>query len=133
ETGLDDGDVDFRLRESEQRGGGQYLELRRAERDGIRLHTRDRALEVRLFSADPDSLAPAAHVRGQVRTDGEPGVDEQRLGQARRRRLAVRADDVHGRVARLRIAEHAEQRAHPLDSEAPRGPRVERRDPFNYG
>ena len=54
----------------------------------------DRRLEVRLLAADADPLAPAAHVRGEVGADRETGVEQERLGQPRRRRLAVRADDV---------------------------------------
>jgi hypothetical protein len=130
EPGLHDSNVDLRLGECEQRCGGQCFELRRAELDGLRLHARDGVLEVRLLAADPDSLAPAAHVRREIRADRDSRVDEQRLGEARRRRLAVGADDVHGRVARLRIAERTEELAHAPDPEAIRRPRVERRDPI---
>ena len=83
-----------------ERSRGQRLELRRAEPSACGRTRCDRALEVRLGAADADPLAPAAHVRREIGADGEAGVGEQRLGQARRRRLAVRADDVHRRIAR---------------------------------
>ena len=121
------------VREREQGRRGQGFELRGLESHGLGPDPTQRALEVRLGVPDPDALAPAADVRRDVRADVQPGVGEERLRHARRRRLAVRADDVHRRVGELRVAELGEQRAHPLEPEAVRRPRAERGDPVSCG
>src|SRR5207253_2818956 len=81
-----------------------------AHSGGGAAHARDRALEVGLLPADADPLSPAADVRRDVRPDAHAGVREQCLDHPRRRRLAVRADDVHGGIVELRIAELVQQR-----------------------
>ena len=57
-----------------------------------------------------------------------PSRAQQRRDRARRRRLAVRADDVDRRERALRIAERVEERAHPVEPEL-LGPRRERSRP----
>ena len=63
EAGLDDGDVDLRLRERGERGRGEHLELRGPERFRRGAHGPDSRVEVHLLPTDPDPLGPAAHVR----------------------------------------------------------------------
>ena len=131
ESRLDDGDVDPRVGEREQGRRGQGLELRGSQGRGPGSDPGGGAFEVGLLAADADPLAPAADVRGHVRADPEPGAGQERLRHPRRRRLAVRADDVDGRVAELRVAELGEQRTHALDPEAVRRPRAQRSDPLS--
>ena len=57
-------------------------------------------------------------MRRQIGADGQAGIGEQRLGDARDTRLAVRPDDVDGRIAKLRIAELGEQSLDALEPEA---------------
>src|SRR6266516_1642180 len=93
ESGLDDGDAHRGRGERRQRRRGQRLELRRFEPLGRGPHACDGGLEVRLLAADADPLAPTAHVRRDVRADGQARVREQRLEHPHGRRLPVRADD----------------------------------------
>ena len=114
-----------------ERRRGQRLELRRAERLGRRPHARDRALEARRASVSSRSCQPATcgEVYAPTRS---PSRAEQRRRRPRRRRLAVRADDVDRRVGALRVAELGEQRAHPVEPELRPGPGAEqRRDPVS--
>ena len=83
-----------------------------------------RRLEVGLVAVDRDPLGPRADVRRDGRADGEPLGEQERLDRPRRRRLAVRADDVDRRVGELRVAERREQRPHPAQPELLR-PRAE--------
>ena len=70
EAGLDDGDVDLGGRELGERGGGQRLELGRADRLGRRSRTRARAASRSASSpADADPLGPGDDVRRRVRAD----------------------------------------------------------------
>src|SRR5512132_817809 len=72
EPGLDHGDIDFTPGELGECGGGQDLELRRAERFGGRTDSTDRPLEVRFGAVDPDPLRPPADVRRGVRARSPP-------------------------------------------------------------
>ena len=127
EPGLDDGRVDLALGEVRERSRGERLELRRADGLGGCAHTRDRAFEGVGVGVEP--LVPAAHVRRRVRADREAVGTQQRGDRARRRRLAVRADDVHGAIRTLRVVERVEERVHTAEAELLR-PRGERRDPL---
>ena len=67
-----------------------------------------RPLEVRLAPVDADPLGPAGHVgRECTRRRRAPSREQRLLDRARRRRLAVRADDVDRWVLQLRVAELA--------------------------
>ena len=79
-------------------------------------------------AVDLDPLRPAAHVRRDVRADAQPRRVEQRRAHQRRRRLAVRADDVDRGKRALRLAERGEQRPHAAEPEL-LGPRRERFEP----
>ena len=126
EACLDDRDVDLLARELGERRRGQHLELRRAL--GVRPDARDRHLEVGVEAVELDPLRPGAHVRRDVRAHVQALGAEQRGCQERRRRLAVRADDVDRRVAPLRLAEIGEQPLHPPEAEL-LGPGRERLQP----
>ena len=128
ETRLDDCDVDLGGREGSERSSGQELELGRADVLGRRSHSLDRSVEIRLVAPHADPLAPALHVGREVGADDETGLREQLLDRARDGRLAVRPDDVNGRVAQLRIAESREQRLDPVEPEAVLRPGTERLD-----
>ena len=67
EPGLDDGRLDVRIAERDERRRREHLELRRAEPFGRRPNGCERGLEVGLGAVDPDALRPRAHVRRQVR------------------------------------------------------------------
>ena len=69
EPGFDDGNVDLRVGEGGERGGGHDLELRGVEPLRRRPDSRDGLLEVRLGAVEPDPLAPARDVRGDRRAD----------------------------------------------------------------
>ena len=127
EPGLDDGGVDFALGEVCERGGRERLELRRG--DGLRggAHARDRSLE--RVRVGVEALVPAAHVRRRVRADGQAVHAEQLGDRARRRRLAVRADDVHRPERTLRVSERVEECVHPAEAELLR-PRREQTYPL---
>ena len=89
-------------------------------------HARDRALEVGGLARRPDPLAPAARRAARcTRRRAAPRARSSAADRPRRRRLAVRADDVDRRVGALRVAERGEQRAHPVEAELLR-PRRER-------
>jgi hypothetical protein len=103
--------------ELRERGSGERFELRRADLLRRRPDARDRLLEVRLLPADPDPLAPAHDVRGDVRARKDALLEQERLDHARRRRLAVRADDVDRPHLPLRIAEPFEKGSHPPQAE----------------
>src|SRR5207237_7690462 len=107
EPARDDGDVDLRFGKREQRSGRQRLELRGRNGLGPGSDPGYRSFEVEFGSVEPDPLLPRNDVRGQIRTHGQTTVEQQRLGQPRRRRLAVRADDVDRREPLLRLAELA--------------------------
>ncbi len=126
QSGFDDRDVDLLRAELRQRGGGEDLELGRSF--GVRAHAVDRALEVRVVAADTDPLRPRPHVRGVVRADVPSLCGEERLDRAGRGSLAVRSDDVNGRIRLLRVAEVGQQPAHPLEPELV-GPRAQAFDP----
>ena len=117
EPRLDDRSVDVVRGEHRERRGGQHLELRRADRDRGLANTADRALEVGLGPTAPDSLAPAAHVGREIRADVQARGGEMRFDRSRRRRLAVRPDDVDRGIALMRVAERVEQHPHPPQAE----------------
>ena len=126
EAGLDDGGVDAAVGELRERGRGQRLELGRAEPLGRRADAGDRALEParRRCRAARASRTRAGDVYAPTRS---PSAREQRRGHPRRRRLAVRADDVDRREAsaagrRARRAARASGRARtpPATARAPR-------------
>ena len=99
-----------------KRGGRQRLELRRAEPLGRAPDAPDRALEVRLGAVDPDALAPAAHVRREVRAGAQSLAREQ----ASIVRVAVDLPFVPTTCtagSALRLPELGEQRPHPLEPE----------------
>ena len=125
EARLDDGDIDAGRSELSERRRGKRLELSRFEAFGVGAHARDRRLEVGLRPADTDPLAPPPHVGREIGADGQAGVREQRLDEPRDARLAVRPDDMDGRIAKLRIAERFEQRIDPLEPEPVLRPRAE--------
>ena len=142
ETGLDDGDVDVRIRECEERRPRDDLELRRPRalgRGADRLHNR---LEVDLLAVEPDPLAPGCDVRGDRRPHREALPEEKLLDRDRCRRLPVRADDVDRGKRVLRIAEHREQLVHSREAETlpwpgrervePRGTRAHDRNPLAW-
>ena len=80
EPGLDDGDVDRRVGEREQRGGGERPRTASPPPACGRTRATARSKSASR-AADADPLAPAAHVRREVRADA----------QARRRRAAPRS------------------------------------------
>ncbi len=126
EPRLDHGRVDPLLGEVRERGGGQRLELRRTDPLRRGPDARDRAFEALRVGVEP--LVPAGDMRRGVGPDPEPLGTEERRRQPRRRRLAVRADDVDRRERLLRIVELGEERVHPVEPEL-LGPRRERGDP----
>src|SRR5207237_6677911 len=89
------------------------------------------ALEVWLGPCDPDPLRPRADVRREVGADVQSLCREQFLDRPRRSPLAVRPDDVDGRIRLLWIAEVTQQRAHAREPEL-LGPRRERLDPASW-
>jgi hypothetical protein len=103
QPGLDDGDVDLSVAELRQRGGGQRLELRRAELLRGRANPRDGPLEGGRITIQP--LVPARDVRGCVSPGTEALGPEERRDRARRRRLPVRPDHVNRGIALLRVPE----------------------------
>ena len=127
EPGFDHRGVDLALREERERGGRQRLELRRVHGLGCVADVRHGALE--RLGIGVESLVPAADVRRRVRADVEILRSKQRGDRARRRRLAVRSDDVHGAVRALRIAQRIEERVHASEPELLR-PGRQRRDPL---
>ena len=124
----------FASRERHERRRRQRLELRRRQRARP---PAERAASAASRSASAPStriaLGPRAHVRREVGADAEAGVAEELLDHPRRRRLAVRPDDVDRREARLRIAERGEQRPHPLEPETVLRPRREALQPGERG
>ncbi len=105
------------LRELGQRRCGQHLELGRAEPLGRRADALDRALEVGLRATDADPLGPTRDVRRVVAAGEEPLARERLLDRPRRRSLAVRADDVDGRIRALRVPELLQQGEDPVEPE----------------
>ena len=98
EPRFDDRDVDAARGEVGERRRGQHLELRRPDRLGVGAHAGDRPLEPVGVRLEP--LAPARDVRRRVRGARATLGAKQRRDRARRGRLALRADDVHGVVTR---------------------------------
>jgi hypothetical protein len=99
------------------RGRADRLERRRALRLRLRPHAREGGLEAGRLPSHRDPLAPLAHVRRDGRADRQAFGEEQRLDRPRRRRLAVRADDVDRRIDQLRVAQRRQQRPHPPQPE----------------
>ena len=107
----------------------------RPSRTASRLRARPRAARAR---APPRSRprSPSTRIRSaqprtcgeMVRADARALGAQQRLDRPRRRRLAVRADDVDRRIGELRVAERGEQRPHPPEPELLR-PRRQRLEP----
>jgi hypothetical protein len=128
EAGLHDRHVDAGGGELRQRGRRQELELRRLEALGRLADAVDGGVEVGFAVLDPDALAPAADVRGEVGADSEPFLRQQRLCRARDRRLPIGADDVDRRIAELRIAQRAEERLDAVEPEAVLRPGAQRLD-----
>ena len=108
----------------------QRLELGRLEPLGGGPHPASAASR---SASAPSTRIRSAHdrdVRREVRARrAGPSRAEELLDHPRRRRLAVRPDDVHGGQAALRLAERGEQRAHPLEPEAVARPGRERLEP----
>ena len=89
----------------------------------------DRALEAGGVGLEP--LGPAGDVRRRVGRGSDALRAQERRDRARRRRLSLRADDVHGVVGALGSSEPVEQRLHPLEPEPLGRPRRQRRDPVS--
>ncbi len=84
-------------------------------------HPLHRAAEprgVRSAHPDTDALGEGRQVRREVLARAHPVRLEHRGGEARRRALAVRADDVDRAEHAMRAAERREQPAHALQAEA---------------
>ena len=126
EAGLHGRRLDAPRCEVGERGGGQHLELRRSELLRCGPDTSHRALEACFVGVEP--LVPARYVWRGVR-----GAADRPRDPSRRRRLALRPDDVHRLEGALRIPKPAEQRAHPVGAEAVHGPRRERPEPVQVG
>src|SRR4029078_4706900 len=101
---LDDRDVDPRGRELGEGGGGQDLELGRAETFRRLPNALEHLLEVRVVPVDLDPLTPARDVRRGVGADTQAFAREEGGGPARRGRLAVGADYVDRGKGALRGA-----------------------------
>ena len=106
-AGLDDGRLRLRGGELGERGGGQHLELRRADGLGGGAHAAERRFEIGRLPFTWIRSRQPVDMRGRVRADRLPSRREQRLAHPRRRRLSVRTDDVDGPERVLRIAELA--------------------------
>ncbi len=126
QTGLDDAGLDAGLREHEERGRRERLELRRPlpqlAFDGARrvLHAVERHGErgrADRAAVDLHALVPADHVRREVGARPHPRRRQRGSGEAHGRGLAVRADDVNRVEPLLRIAELGEQRRDALQPE----------------
>jgi hypothetical protein len=131
EAGLDHGDLDARLGEGDEGGGGEELEL--GDRalivrglavggDGRLLGPLERAGERILGdrpAPDPDPLTPVADVRRRVGAGADAVGLEQRRRHQRHRGLAVGADDVDRREPVLRHPEQRAEAAHALEPELP--------------
>jgi hypothetical protein len=124
EPGLDRGCFQAALREIGEGCRRQDLELRRTDGFSVGSDARDRALETRLVRVE--ALMPAGHVRRRVR-----GTADRPRDAPRRRRLAFRADDVHGLKGALRMVKAVDELVHPLEPEALRRPRRQRRQPVS--
>jgi hypothetical protein len=83
----------------------------------VRTNAREHRFQVGVAPVDLDPLRPAADVRRDVRADTQALSSQQCRREERRRRLAVRADDVDRRVVALRVAEVGEQPLDPREAE----------------
>ena len=125
ETRFDDGDVDLGLGELERAPQPSAISncVAPSRVAASRTRATARSKSASPFRTRMRSLQPRTCGEKYAPTR-EPGVREERLRQACRRRLAVRADDVDRRIPLLRVAELCEQRVHALRPEAVRRPRA---------
>ena len=123
EPGFDDCYINSGSCELGKRGSCQRFELGGANLLGGSPHPADRGAEIGLAAVDANPLPPAGHMRRDRRANPEPVREQQRFDRARRRRLAVRSDDVDCRVRVLRLPERFEQRPHPIEPKAVDRPR----------
>ena len=128
QPGLDHRHLDAAARQLAVRGGGQRLELghavvlveraidhpRRMRRALDRRRERG-AVERALAHLDP--LREGAQVRRRVGPGAEPVTLQDRRDHPRRRRLAVRPDDVDAREPALRHPEHRHELVHAVEPE----------------
>ena len=119
DTDLDDRGLDGDVGEPPQRNRGDDLEVA-GNRRKVRLDLGDQADELGevivgdRLAVPRDALIDPLEVRRRVRAGLEPGGDEQRRRDARRRRLAVRARQMDRRILELRRSEQRRERLHPL-------------------
>ena len=127
ETHLENHAIEPGVGEQQQRRSGRRVEegrrVRRllgAQRIDVRPepgHGGGEPLVLHLDPSDPEAFGPALEMRRREGSDALAGGAEQRLGQQRRRALALRAGDVDDGEAVLGIPESCEETADRLEAE----------------